>query len=102
MSGTISGSITIAYTLSVNPMTILHSGTIAVTAGNAIYGSTADTWSLSNSGLVQGGSAGIGVSLNGAGVVTNAAGGTITGGDGAIGILRGAGGVYNSGIIAAT
>jgi hypothetical protein len=47
MTGTISGNVTIGYTLSVNPTTILDTGSVAVTTGNAIYGRTATAWSES-------------------------------------------------------
>ena len=134
MSRTISSTYTTGITLTTtsdNPISV--TGTVNVASGTALYGTGGGSygWTIDNSGLLNGGGNGYGISLGtsgsyvangvvtneaggtiaggyngvaiwGPGSVTNMAGGTITGGSYNKGVyFKGAGTVVNAGLIAA-
>ncbi len=86
---TLSGTYNTAVTLTSpanNPLTVLSSGVVTPTSGgNALYGKSGAAWTITNSGLVNGGTSGNGIQLGAAGnyvaasVITNQSGGTIGG-----------------------
>src|SRR5689334_4980382 len=100
MAGTISSTITSAYTLVVNPTTILSTGAVLVTASNsaAVTGGPGTAWTLINQGQIEnaGSSFGaFGVLLASGGSVSNATSGTITSNYSAVYIDGGNGAVMN-------
>jgi hypothetical protein len=75
----ISGSYDVGINLTA-PTTITKTGTVAVTGGNAIYGSDARDWTLLNQGIVTTSDDDGGVRIEGNANITNAAGALISGG----------------------
>jgi hypothetical protein len=84
------------YDLANNPIVFGTGTDINVSSGDGVYGSNAQSWSVTNEGLISGSS--IGIDLTGGGSVTNEAGGTISGYYG-VDISGGVGTVTNVGAI---
>jgi hypothetical protein len=82
IAGTYTSGITLSSTLG-SPVSV--TGLIDVSSSTALYGPGGYSWTVDNSGVVAGGTAGSGIQLGGlqyvdSGVVTNRSSGTITGG----------------------
>jgi Hint domain len=103
MAGTISTTLTSAYTLINSPTTILSTGGVVVDVPNvaAITGPIGTAWTLFNAGQISstGGTNSYGVSLLGGGFISNAAFGTIAASYEGVYIGGGAGTVINYGLI---
>jgi len=101
MGQIITGTSTVGVTLAVNPTII--DGSVVNRYGNAIYGSAAETWTVTNHGVLLGyGSleGGLGIDIRGGTQIINAAHAYIYGNDGAIDVggaatIDNGGGIYN-------
>src|SRR5512146_1646749 len=96
--GTITGTQTATYNLTdpgQNPATVATSGLILVDSGvpqtSGIHGTSSYAWTVANFGTVASvGEQGIGISLDGGGLVVNGTSGTLAGLTSAIAIAGGA------------